>query len=92
MDLMNDGGERINYGENSAIREPSEGKGRPDLISPFGTPCRETFLMSLCCESEYTETWKCEECGEYISGAYIKSARDDRICENCYTIFEIGGE
>jgi hypothetical protein len=32
---INDGGERINYGENAAVREPSTGKGRPDLISPF---------------------------------------------------------
>ena len=30
-----DGGERISYGEGRAIREPTEGKGRYDLISPF---------------------------------------------------------
>ena len=33
---MNDGGKRTTYGENSAQREPAIGKGRPDLISPFG--------------------------------------------------------
>ena len=32
---INDSGERITYGENAAIREPSTGRGRPDLISPF---------------------------------------------------------
>lgn len=32
---INDGGERISYGEGKAIREPSVGKGRYDLISPF---------------------------------------------------------
>lgn len=32
---VTDGGERINYGEGAAIREPSSGKGRYDLISPF---------------------------------------------------------
>lgn len=32
---INDGGERISYGEGKAIREPSNGKGRYDLISPF---------------------------------------------------------
>ena len=31
-----DGGERISYGEGKAIREPSTGKGRFDLITPFG--------------------------------------------------------
>lgn len=33
---INDGGKRINYGENAAQREPANGKGRPDLITPFG--------------------------------------------------------
>lgn len=32
---INDGGQRISYGENKAIREPTEGKGRFDLITPF---------------------------------------------------------
>ncbi len=30
-----DGGERMSYGENRAMREPSSGKGRYDLVSPF---------------------------------------------------------
>ena len=34
---MNDGGERISYGKGMAVREPSEGKGRYDLLSPFAT-------------------------------------------------------
>lgn len=33
---IDDGGERISYGEGKAIREPSTGKGRFDLITPFG--------------------------------------------------------
>ena len=33
---INDGGERISYGEKMAIREPSIGKGRFDLVTPFG--------------------------------------------------------
>ena len=32
---MADGGARTSYGERAAIREPSTGKGRYDLISPF---------------------------------------------------------
>lgn len=35
-DKLPDSGERISYGENKAIREPSTGKGRFDLITPFG--------------------------------------------------------
>ena len=34
--LINDGGERISYGEGKAEREPATGKGRYDLITPFG--------------------------------------------------------
>ena len=33
---INDSGNRISYGETKAIREPSLGKGRYDLITPFG--------------------------------------------------------
>lgn len=33
---INDGGERISYGDGCAMHEPSEGKGRYDLITPFG--------------------------------------------------------
>ena len=32
---LDDGGERISYGDDKAIREPTDGKGRFDLISPF---------------------------------------------------------
>lgn len=35
IDGIDDGGERISYGADKAIREPSDGKGRYDLISPF---------------------------------------------------------
>lgn len=34
---ITDGGARISYGDGLAIREPSIGKGRYDLISPFAT-------------------------------------------------------
>lgn len=33
--LIDDSGKRISYGEGLAVREPSEGKGRFDLVSPF---------------------------------------------------------
>ena len=33
---INDSGERITYGDGLAIREPAAGKGRYDLITPFG--------------------------------------------------------
>lgn len=33
---IDDSGERMSYGEDKAVREPSDGKGRFDLITPFG--------------------------------------------------------
>lgn len=33
---IDDGGERMSYGEGRAEREPSTGKGRYDLVTPFG--------------------------------------------------------
>lgn len=33
---IDDGGKRMSYGEGKAMREPSDGKGRYDLITPFG--------------------------------------------------------
>lgn len=35
LDGMNDDGTRIFYGEGMAMREPTVGKGRPDLMSPY---------------------------------------------------------
>jgi hypothetical protein len=32
---MDDSGKRISFGDGKAMREPTEGKGRYDLISPF---------------------------------------------------------
>lgn len=34
---IEDSGKRISYGDDKAIREPTVGKGRYDLISPFAT-------------------------------------------------------
>lgn len=34
---IQDGGDRISYGNGKAIREPATGKGRYDLISPYAT-------------------------------------------------------
>lgn len=36
-ELLDDSGKRILYGDGMAIREPSNGKGRYDLISPFAS-------------------------------------------------------
>lgn len=51
---INDDGKRMSYGEGNAIREPSSGKGRYDLISPFAID-RLAKWMELGAD-KYTQT------------------------------------
>lgn len=44
------------------------------------------------CGEPFATTYKCECCGDWITGAYIKLNSGERICENCYTTYEIGEE
>ena len=50
--------------------------------------------LSLCpyCGGDYTQAHKCDACGEYIDGQYIKLWNGERFCEECYTIYELGEE
>ena len=50
--------------------------------------------MSGCpyCGGSYVNAYKCDECDEWIIGDYIKTASGQRICENCYSTMELGGE
>lgn len=44
------------------------------------------------CGEAYTEAYKCDCCGEWITGSYIKTDNGLRICEGCYVVMEIGDE
>ena len=44
------------------------------------------------CGEGYTEAHKCDCCGKWIDGPYIKLENGDRICQNCYTTYELGDE
>lgn len=44
------------------------------------------------CHGPYTEAYRCGCCEEWIDGTYIKLEDGDRICEHCYTIYELGDE
>ena len=61
---------------NKVFEEPIRFYG--EWLEHFGTPCRESFTASPCCESDYTEAEKCEICGEYTEydSGYI-------ICNKC---------
>lgn len=58
----------------------------------WGAPCYEEGRGCPYCYGSYTETYRCAECNEWIEGQYIKLKNGDRICEECYTTYEIGEE
>ena len=58
----------------------------------FGFPSYEKIYACPYCGGAFTETYKCDCCNEWIVGPYIKLNSGERICENCYTTYEIGEE
>lgn len=56
------------------------------------TPPYEQWSGSPCCHGAYAEARKCDCCDEWITGIYIKTENDQRICENCYRVMEVGDE
>lgn len=58
----------------------------------LNTPPYEVFYICPYCGGDYVEAHECDECGRWITGDYIKTASDRRICENCYITYAIGEE
>ena len=58
----------------------------------FGVPCYETVSGCPRCNGSYAETYRCKECGDWIRASYIKLENGERICEDCYTTYELGEE
>lgn len=44
------------------------------------------------CGESYVEAYKCDCCDEWITGRYIKTDNDQRICEDCYKVMDVGDE
>ena len=56
------------------------------------TPPYERHAGCPSCGGAFTTTYKCDDCGEWITGSYIKLESGERICENCYTVMDLGEE
>lgn len=56
------------------------------------SPPYEEYWGCPYCGGSFTKAHKCEECGEWICGDYIKTTSGHRICENCYNTYELGEE
>ncbi len=53
------------------------------------SPPYETWSGCPECAGAYVETFKCDECGEWITGEYIELASRAKICDTCYVIKDI---
>ncbi len=93
---INDGGARISYGEGKAIREPSTGKGRYDLISPFATQ-RLAKWYELGAAKYFDRNWeKGMPFSRYVDSAkrhldkFIMGMEDeDHLAAVCFNVFAI---
>lgn len=55
----------------------------------FGFPAYEDYSGCPSCGGAYTETYRCDSCGEWISGTYVEIG-DEKFCDGCFTIKDIG--
>lgn len=67
-------------------------KYKEDRGECFGVPAFEEFSGSPCCAGAYTEAHRCDCCGEWITGEYIKTSTGERFCDNCIRSYELGEE
>lgn len=56
------------------------------------TPPYEEYDGCPECGGAYARTYECSCCGEYITGRYVKVDDDERYCEECYRVYELGDE
>jgi hypothetical protein len=54
------------------------------------TPPYEHYSGCPFCGGAFTETYKCECCGNWIVGEYAELADGSRYCEECYCVKNIG--
>lgn len=58
----------------------------------WGAPCSESISGCPQCKSDYVTAHRCAYCDEWIDGEYIKLENGERICEHCYTTYDLGDE
>ena len=54
------------------------------------SPPYEEWSGCPSCGGDYAETFRCDECGDWIFGEYVCVKNGNKYCENCYSIEEIG--
>lgn len=54
------------------------------------TPPYETWYGCPKCGGYYIEAFKCDCCGEWITGQYAITDDGYSYCDNCYVVREVG--
>ena len=55
-------------------------------------PPYERWCGSPCCYGGYAKTYKCDHCGKWIVGQYVKIENGERYCWDCHIPLEVGEE
>lgn len=58
----------------------------------WGMPCYEEVNGCPQCCGSYVKAYKCDLCGEYIDGDYMKTEDGRRFCMHCLTPMSLGDE
>lgn len=53
------------------------------------SPPYETWSGCPLCGGDYVKTARCDQCGDWITGAYAELKDGTIICEECYVIKDI---
>lgn len=62
---------------------------RHGLDSP---PYEELLCCPRCGDTDIWQAHRCDLCGEWITEGYILTLNRDRICEECYTHYDVQDE
>lgn len=62
---------------------------RHGLDSP---PYEEFLDCPHCAETNIHQARRCDVCGEWILGGYVKTLDGERICDECYVSYEAGDD
>ena len=61
-------------------------------VHGLDTPPYEIRFGCPVCGGDYIDAIECDKCFNRIVGDYIKTKSGERICEKCYTHYELGEE
>ncbi len=52
-------------------------------------PYEELFVCPYCESTDIHQSHRCNVCGDWITGSYVETVDDNRICDGCYTKHDV---